>query len=122
MNDDEARKILEEGAKQMGLELEEGCEVRALYVNEDQMKCLMGIMRGERTSISIRSASIGVAIASILVFIGGGGYGWLTACIIASTVAVRTHYYRKQWVRMRDDLMFEIRKTEHTVVEKEDQE
>ena len=119
MNDNEARKILEEGAKQLGLELEDGCEVKALYVNEAQMKCLMDLTRGERTSISIRSAFTGISIAAIIIFIAGGGYGWLIATLIALMVIQRAHYYRRQWVRMREELMAEIRKTEHTVVEKD---
>jgi hypothetical protein len=122
IDDDEAREILEEGAKQLGLEMEEGCEVKALYLNEDQMKCLISLTRGERTSIAIRSAFTGISIAAIIIFIVGGGYGWLTACLGSSAVAVRSHYYRKQWIQMRDELMFEIRKTEHTVVKKESDE
>ena len=122
MDDREAREILEEGAKQLGLEMEEGCEVRALYLTEDQMKCLMSLTRGEHTSMTIRSAFTGISIAAIIIFIVGGDYGWLIASGVSLVFVQRAHYYRKQWVRMRDELMFEIRKTEHTVVEKEEQE
>jgi uncharacterized membrane protein len=90
-------------------------EVKAIYVNEAQMKCLMDLTRGERTSITIRSAFTGISIASIIIFIVGGGYGWLAASLVSLVAVQRAHYYRKQWVRMRDELMEEIRKTEHTV-------
>jgi uncharacterized membrane protein len=114
MDDDEAREMLKEGAKQLGIDMEVG-EVKAIYVNEAQMKCLMDLTRGERTSITIRSAFTGISIASIIIFIVGGGYGWLAASLVSLVAVQRAHYYRKQWVRMRDELMEEIRKTEHTV-------
>ena len=119
IDDEEAMEILKEGAKQLGLDLDHG-DVKAIYISEDQMECLMNLMRGERTSVTIRSAFTGISIAAIILFIIGGDYGWLAASLISLVFIQRANYYRKKWVRMRDELMEEVRKTEHKMGEGEE--
>jgi hypothetical protein len=114
VDEEEAKELLREGAKQMGTELDEGVPVKALYINSSQMAVLMNCNKNIRFCEVIRAAGLGIGLSSIIIFIVGGGYGWLVSSLVAAVFAQRGSFYKKEWQQTYGAMMEIIRATEHT--------